>query len=310
MAKHRRTLTDEEREQRRAEQRELVRASIEQLRSSDGWQAYLKARARFHSYSWRNVLLILHQHPTAQRVAGFRAWLELGYCPTKGSKAIRIWAPCPPTRRQLQAWRDAGADPDEKPRGGFKLIERLCPGPGGRASPASQAGAPRPAAERRDHRRQPPGSDRPARRARRRDRLHASTFTDTGAADGTCNRTTRRIAIADRLAPNGRLATLIHELSHALVGLEPDAKLTYAQEEIVVESIAWSCCQTVGLDTSTNSIPYLASWAEQASLEVLEQTAAITGRLAQRIEDALLAAAAADEADDAPAHDPASPIAA
>ena len=121
MGKHRRTLTDEEREQRRAEQRELVRASVEQLRSSDGWQAYLKVRARFHSYSWRNVLLILHQHPTAQRVAGFRAWLNLGYCPMKGSKAIRIWAPCPPTRRQLQAWRDAGANPDEKPRGGFKL---------------------------------------------------------------------------------------------------------------------------------------------------------------------------------------------
>ena len=50
MAKHTRTLTDEEREQRRAQQRELVRASIEQLRSSDGWQAYLKARARFRSY--------------------------------------------------------------------------------------------------------------------------------------------------------------------------------------------------------------------------------------------------------------------
>ena len=39
----------------------------------------------------------------------------------KGSKAIRIWAPCPPTKRQLQAWRDAGANPDEKPRGGFKF---------------------------------------------------------------------------------------------------------------------------------------------------------------------------------------------
>ena len=49
MAKHKRTLSDEEREQRRAEQRELVRASIEQLRSSDGWQAYLKVRSRFHS---------------------------------------------------------------------------------------------------------------------------------------------------------------------------------------------------------------------------------------------------------------------
>jgi hypothetical protein len=61
-----------------------------QLRTSEGWQAYLKARRRFPSYGWRNVLLIVSQHPTAERVAGFRAWLELGYCVTKGSKGIRI----------------------------------------------------------------------------------------------------------------------------------------------------------------------------------------------------------------------------
>jgi len=310
MAKDKRTLSDEEREQRRAEQRELVRASIEQLRSSDGWQAYLKARARFHSYSWRNVLLILHQHPTAQRVAGFRAWLDLGYCPMKGSKAIRIWAPCPPTTRQLQAWRNAGADPDEKPRGGYKLISVFAQDQVAELPPPAKPVplAPPPSAEITGH----------SHRALIGQLVELASeidytvdFTDVGAADGTCNRNRRRIAVADRLAPNGRLATLIHELAHALVGLEPDAKLTYAQEELVVESVAWSCCQTVGLDTSANSIPYLASWAEQASLEVLEQTAAITGRLAQRIEDALLAAPAADEADHEPAHHgPASPIAA
>ena len=61
MPKRRRPLTAEEREQRRAEQRELVLASIEQLRTSDGWQAYLNARRRFPNYSWRNVLLILCQ---------------------------------------------------------------------------------------------------------------------------------------------------------------------------------------------------------------------------------------------------------
>jgi hypothetical protein len=51
--------------------------------------------------------------------------------------------------------------------------------------------------------------------------------------------------------------------------------------------VAWTCCQTIGLDTSANSIPYLASWAEQASLDVLERAAALTGRLADRIERAL-----------------------
>ena len=52
MPTRRRALTSQEREQRRAEQRELVRASIEQLRTSDGWQAYLNARRRFSNYSW------------------------------------------------------------------------------------------------------------------------------------------------------------------------------------------------------------------------------------------------------------------
>ena len=42
MAQTRRALTDEQREQRRAQQRELVVASIEQLRTSEGWQAYLE----------------------------------------------------------------------------------------------------------------------------------------------------------------------------------------------------------------------------------------------------------------------------
>jgi hypothetical protein len=64
---------------------------------------------------------------------------------------------------------------------------------------------------------------------------------------------------------------------------------TNGQGELIAESVAFCCCQTVGLDTSANSIPYLTTWAEQASLEVLEQTAALTGRLADRIEGVLLA---------------------
>ena len=99
-----------------------MRASVEQLRTSEDWQAYLKARRRFPSYSWRNVLLIYLQHPTAERVAGFRAWLELGYCVTKGSTGIRIWARCAPSHKRLQAWRDAGADPDQRPKPTYKLV--------------------------------------------------------------------------------------------------------------------------------------------------------------------------------------------
>jgi antirestriction protein ArdC len=286
MAQTRRALTDEQREQQRAQQRELVIASIEQLRTSDGWQAYLHARARFPAYSWRNVLLILSQHPTAERVAGFRAWLELGYCVTKGSTGIRIWARCAPSPKRMQAWRDAGADPNDKPRATYKLVSVFAQDQVAELPPpATPAPLTVPIAEIRGDSHEPLLGSVVSLAQEIGYRVRIG---DSGRAEGTCNRQTRQITIAQRLAPNGRLAAGIHELAHALVGEDAAApKLTYAQEELVVESIAWSCCQTVGLDTTANSIPYLTSWAQSASLEILEQTAALTSRLADRIDAAL-----------------------
>ena len=120
---------------------------------------------------------------------------------------------------------------------------------------------------------------------------YAFTIGDAGPADGQCNTKAKRIVVAERLEPNARVVAGIHELAHALVAEDEDApKLTYAQGELIAESVAWCCCQTVQLDSS-DSIPYLTSWAESAELDVLEQTAALTSRLADRIEGALLPAA-------------------
>ena len=85
-------LTEEERAQKRAADREYVQQAVEALRTSDGWRRWLATRAVFHRYSLTNQLLIAMQRPTASRVAGFRKWLQLGYCVSKGEKAIRIWA--------------------------------------------------------------------------------------------------------------------------------------------------------------------------------------------------------------------------
>jgi antirestriction protein ArdC len=291
-SRRRRPLTDAEREQRRSEQRELVAASIEQLRNSDGWRAYLQARRRLHAYSPRNVLLIMLQHETAETVAGFGAWLKLGYCVRKGEHAIKIWAPCPPTKRQLQAWRDAGADPDQRPRTHWRLAsvfarDQVDPLP----PPAEPAPLTAPIRE--------VTGDSHKQLIKRLVKLASEVgydvelCADTGQADGSCNHRHKLIQVAERLAPNGKLAVLIHELGHALVAVELGERhadtLAYAAEELVVESIAFCCCQTVGLDASANSIPYLASWAGSAPLEVLERAAALTGRIADRIDAALLA---------------------
>src|ERR1700760_545278 len=121
-AVQRRPLSDAEREQRRAEQRQLVTDAVEQLRSSDGWRGYLRARRHFHTYSVGNQLLIALQRPDATRVAGFRTWLTLGYCVRKGATSIKIWARCDPSQAKLKAWRTAGADPDQQPKSFYRLV--------------------------------------------------------------------------------------------------------------------------------------------------------------------------------------------
>jgi antirestriction protein ArdC len=64
------------------------------VRKSDLFKQWLNAMATFSSYSFNNQMLIAVQRPSAQRVAGFRAWQRLGRHVVKGAKGIAILAPC------------------------------------------------------------------------------------------------------------------------------------------------------------------------------------------------------------------------
>ena len=104
------------------------------------------------------------------------------------------------------------------------------------------------------------------------------------------------IAINDTRSLNAQAKTLIHELSHALLRAAPeegDPELSYAEEELVVESIAYTVCGSAGLDVSGYAIPYLASWAQAAPLETVHACAAMIDRYARRLEDVVEASLAA-----------------
>ncbi len=78
---------------------------IQQLEAgkSETLTAYLAAMARFHQYSFGNILAIARQRPTATRVAGFHTWKELGRFVKKGEKGIQILAPMIAKRRRKDA---------------------------------------------------------------------------------------------------------------------------------------------------------------------------------------------------------------
>lgn len=283
-------LTDEERAQRRAADREYARQAVERLRSSDGWQSWLSTRAKFTRYSLTNQLMIAVAMPEATRVAGFKAWLNLGYCVCRGEKAvIRIWMPVPPSRKQVEAWQAAGADPSLKPRTFFRLgpvwdrsqVEPLPP-------PSVPAVLDPPI---RDLEGEELADAVPAL-----DRLAAELGVTVryqelpGGAHGCYEIDNRRITLDPGLSVNAQVKTYCHELAHALARLdhdEGDPTLDYATEELVAESVAFTCLNSLGVSAEGYSIPYLTSWARDTDLEVLEHVAGLIDRLARRIESCL-----------------------
>jgi len=292
----RRTLSDEERAEKRAAERELMAHAIEELRSSEGWQRWLSVRRHFHSYSFHNQLLIAYQRPGATRVAGFHRWLSLGYAVRKGEHGLSIWAPCPPSKKKLRAWREAGSNPDERPRTFFRLVKvfdrsQVDPLPEFPGGPLAL---------------DPPiepiegdslaGLFEPLADFAASIGCYVLVEEIAGSANGYYEPSTGKIAV-EEISPdfsaNAQVQTEIHELAHALVRRdrhEGDPELTYGKEEVVVECVAYTVCSTVGLDTSGASVPYMASWGDG---EEIERYAELIDRLATQLEDAALEADAA-----------------
>jgi antirestriction protein ArdC len=271
-----------------------MQKAVDALRSSEGWRRWLRVRRHFHSYSLHNQLLIANQCPEATRVAGFRAWLALGYGVRRGERGIRIWAPCPPAKRQLAEWRQSGANPNEKPPTHFKLVavfdrSQVDPLPeflGGalELEPPSE----------------PVNGDglahlfEPLVGFGRSLGLSVDVEPVPGAANGYLEPATDHLVIdvqSEAFSANAQVQTLVHELAHALVRGDrrpEDPKLPYAEEEVVVESVAFAVCASLGLDTSPSSIPYIAGWGERSDDEPIERYAALIDRLAHRLEDVVL----------------------
>jgi antirestriction protein ArdC len=238
----------------------------------------------------RNQLLICLQDPTATHVAGFRAWLSMGYCVRRDETSrIRVWAPCPPSRKKLQAWRDAGANPDDRPRTYFRLeavfsaaqIQALPP-------PADPVPLDPPIAE--------VQGDSLAWAQGPLEQLadelgYEVVYRPLELGHGwSCDPRAKVLTINSDQALNAQVDVACHELAHALTRHErhdDDPQLTYAAQELVAESVAHIAVSFIGLDTGASAVPYLATWAESAAAGTFERIAALVDRLARRLEDTL-----------------------
>ncbi len=292
MARPRQQLTDTEREQRRTAQRRELEHALEALLTSDGWRRWLRTRATLHAYSANNTLLIASQAwargITPTHVAGFRAWLKLGRAVRKGERGLSIWAPM-----RIKARDEAGEETAKRTLFRVAKVFDVCqtdPLPGVEAAPLSPPSAPV-EGDTHAHLLQPLEQF-----AQGLGYTVVWSAEIAGGAKGLCRRRQREIEVLTTIAPNYRVAVLVHELCHALVGERGElAAIDYALEEIVVESATYVACAAAGLATDVDSVPYVAGWAgDQDPLAVLAQAAGLIDELARLIEDAISPAADPD----------------
>lgn len=297
----RRIMDPQEREafvaERREEERERIESAVRELATSEGWTNYVRTRSRFHHYSANNCLLIALQCPEASHVTGYRTWQGLGRQVRKGERGIRIMCPIATRVRkgepasgglstfgsvaqQTAAGRESIYDAPED-RGEF--VTRQAFRSVAVFDISQTTGEPLPELES-----EPITGDSLAEWLPKLVAFAQSIgfavderdLTDH-AAGGWCNYAERLIVVDSSVPANAQVRVLVHELAHALgvSGREYGRDVA----EVLVESAALIVCGTLGLDTSGESVPYIAGWAE-GDPKALREHAATVDELATRIE--------------------------
>lgn len=285
-----RRLTEVEREERRQADRQRVEHAARALLTSDGWQQWVRVRSTngLARYSFGNQLLIAMQRPDATYVAGFRAFLALNRCVRKSERAIRILAPMTIRRRDKESGEEkteARSENGDKPdtRTVFRGVSvfdvaQTDPLPG----------------------REPVALEPPCEPITGASHQHllaplqalAGELGYTviyrslpGQADGWCDYEKHEIVVNEDVPPNAQLRVVVHELAHAQGVSYKDFGRRKA--EVLVDTVTYIVCGSVGLDVSGESIPYIAGWGEKGALEAIREYAETIDKIAKRIEEAL-----------------------
>jgi antirestriction protein ArdC len=277
VARRRRTFSDADRaayrETKRAEARDAIERAARALLTSEGWRKWAETRATFHDYSANNCMLIAMQCPEATRVAGFKAWQQLGRQVRKGEHAIRIMAPMVVKRRD-----DDGGETDETITL-FRAVSVFD------ISQTDGEPLPEPPCE-------PLTGDSHAPYIAKLERFaqgigYRVEYRPLEHSKGFCDAKAKLICVStDVTSANGRAHLLIHELAHA-VGVPTYKEHGRADAEVIVETAAVIVCGSVGLDTSGEAIPYIAGWGEANDVEAIRRYAETVDTIARTLESAV-----------------------
>lgn len=262
---------------------ERLEQGVKDIFTSEMYTKYLLTMSKFHNYSFNNTLLIAMQRPDATLVAGYNAWKnKFNRYVKKGEKGIQIIAPAPVKEREEREKidKDTGLTVlNENGEPEIEVVERVIPR--FRVTTvfdyAQTDGEPLPTLEVNEL------------TARVKDYTLLKEAIEQvspvpirfgeieGNAKGYYSHMDKEICVRADMGESQTIKTMIHEVAHAMLhdsdqmkqrGEEKD-QLT---KETEAESIAFTVCSALGIDTSDYSFPYVASWASGKELKELKDS--------------------------------------
>ena len=268
-----------------------LEAGVRGVLDSENYKAYLTSMSKFHTYSFRNTMLIFLQKPDASLVAGLGKWQsEFERTRKQGEAGLKIIAPKFYTVKKRVPKKDPDTGEPIKDKNGKPVMEEQeITVPDYRVVSVYDVS-------------QTEGKELPEAHV---DMLSGDVeqFQDLQAAlersspysisiepildgaKGRCFYLEQRIAVNEGMSELQTLKTAIHEVAHARLyeknsHLAEDKQPDKATREVQAESAAYAVCQYWGLDTSDYSFGYIANWSSgrdlkelQASLETIRAAA-------------------------------------
>lgn len=256
---------------------ERLHEGVKNLFESEKYKEYLKTMAKFSHYSFSNTLLIALQRPDASAVAGYKSWqTKFERHVVEGAKGIAIIQPAPYRKKMDIVLKDeAGnsildADGKEIRTEVERMVEHYKVG--WVYALEDTEGKPIPEivntltgnVENYDELKDILASV---------SKVPISYEEFSGAANGFYAPEEERIVVKASLPELQSIKTTIHEIAHSILHNRvngTDQEATHREKEVEAESVAFTVCSYLGLDTSDYSFGYVSGWSAGQELKELQ----------------------------------------
>ena len=251
---------------------------VKKFANSTEYMDYLKFMSKFYNYSFNNSFLIWLQNPMASLVAGYKTWqTKFKRQVKKGEKGITILAPCPHKHQKEVLLDDGRIESEEVSWMGFRAVKVF--------DISQTEGEEVPTLDIKSLEGDVDMFDRLMDKLTAYAAIPVEYEEIKTGAKGYYNIAEDKIVLNKGMSQLQTIKTMVHETAHSKLHRKDgdEAKANRGTMEVQAESIAYTVCSYLGLDTSDYSFGYVGTWSSGQDLKELTESMEVIRKTAQEI---------------------------